>query len=53
MTDSLNENQDYLIHVIRNLRQARWELKHGFLMSCDCYLDYCLGLLLKKRNESQ
>ena len=55
----LEQNQDYLIqgenilHVIRNLRQARWELKHGFPMSCDLYLDYCLGLLLKKRNESQ
>ena len=55
----LEQNQDYLIqgenilHVIRNLIQARWELQHGFPMSCDLYLDYCLGVLLKKRNESQ
>ena len=55
----LEQNQDYLIqgenilHVIRNLRQARWELRHGFPMSCDLYLDYCLGVLLKKRRETQ
>ena len=47
----LEQNQDYLVqgknilHVIRNLRQARWELKNGFPMSCDLYLDYCLGVL--------
>ena len=62
--DRLQSNQrvikreDYLIQgenieaVIRNLRQARWELKHGFPMACDMYMDYCEGLLTKRR-ESQ
>ena len=43
---------DNIVAVIKNLRQARWELKHGFPMGCDMYLEYCLGLLTKRRERS-
>ena len=57
MVRIMSENQ-YLIqgedvrHVIRNLREARKELKRGFSMSCDVYIEYCIDVLLKRKDES-
>lgn len=42
MTDHLK------LAIIRNLREARKELKLGFVLSVDLYLDYCLGLITSK-----
>jgi len=40
---------DYLkLAIIRNLREARRELKHGFPISTDMYIEYCLSLITSK-----
>lgn len=48
MKECLSKPDYVKLAIIRNMRQARWELKHGFTMSCDLYLDYCLGLITSK-----
>ena len=40
---------DYVeMAIIKALKNARKELKQGFPMSCDIYLDYCLFLMTSK-----
>jgi hypothetical protein len=52
------QNNQYVIQgdniksVIKNLREARKELKSGFPISCDMHIEYALGLLTLRRKES-
>ena len=47
--DESEMEKDYVkLAIIRNLREARKELKRGFTFSTDAHIDYCLSLITSK-----